>query len=155
MAIFYSYVIYKLPEGIGPRYDEVWEILERNGAFTARDGPKHGDLPAMLLHDLIIVHLYAPHWLSGWKGWSIFQQVLAYMEKIYPHIPEMQQWSYIPASSNVCKMIAFSGIIAAGFLLLPQQFLYLCILLSCCMCLPVLTRRKKTRKHQKNLAKRH
>ena len=52
----------------------------------------------------------------------------------------------IPASSNVCKIIAFSGIIA-GF---RTDFAFF----SCCIRLPVLKRRKNPTKRRKNRTKR-
>jgi hypothetical protein len=53
---------------------------------------------------------------------------------------------YIAASSNVCKIIAFSGIIAGGiFFCLRTGFAFF----SCCMCLPVLKRRKNPAKRRK------
>ena len=53
---------------------------------------------------------------------------------------------HIPASSNVCKIIAFSGIIAGGiFFCLRTDFAFF----SCCMCLPVLKRRKNPTKRRK------
>ena len=58
---------------------------------------------------------------------------------------------YIPASSNVCKIIAFSGIIAGSiFFCLRTVFEFL----SFCMCLPVLKRRKNPTKRRKNPTKR-
>ena len=58
---------------------------------------------------------------------------------------------YIPASSNVCKIIAFSGIIAGGiFFCLRTDF----ACFSCCICLPVLKRRKNPTKRRKNPTKR-
>ena len=72
-------------------------------------------------------------------GWSLWINT----ENIVVHI-------YIPASSNVCKIIAFSGIFAGGiFFCLRTDFAFF----SCCICLPVLKRRKKPTKRRKNPTK--
>ena len=55
-------------------------------------------------------------------------------------------WCNIPASSNVCKIIASSGSIAGGIFSASEQFF---AFLSFCMRLPVLKRRKNPTKRRK------
>ena len=57
----------------------------------------------------------------------------------------------IPASSNVCKIIAFSGIIAGGTFFCCQTIFAFFVI---SMCLPILKRRKTPTKRRKNPTKR-
>lgn len=59
---------------------------------------------------------------------------------------DFKTWCNIPASSNVCKIIASSGIIAGGIFSASEQFF---AFLSFCMRLPVLKRRKNPTKRRK------
>ena len=79
---------------------------------------------------------------------------------IYMYIHDIVLYIYIygicmicvyTASSNVCKIIALSGIIAGGIFSASKQFLHF---LSFCMCLLVLKRRKNPTKPRNNPTKR-
>ena len=76
---------------------------------------------------------------NEYRGWTLNQVKTPLNSKFGPILPMIS----IPASSNVCKIITFSGIIAGGIVLPPNSFAFL----SFCMCFPVLKRRKKKQRN--------
>ena len=85
------------------------------------------------------------HWLIDWVSEWV-SDVYAYIRDIYIYIH-----MHIPASSNVCKIIAFSGIIAGGTFFCCQTIFAFFVI---SMCLPILKRRKTPTKRRKNPTKR-
>ena len=74
------------------------------------------------------------------KRWDLpkFVDVLS-VNLGFSRLLNMYIYIYTPASSNVCKIIAFSGIIAGDMFFCPRaSFVFFCL----CTCLPVLKRRK-------------
>ena len=82
------------------------------------------------------------HWLIDWVSeWVSEWCICIYKGHIYIYIH-----MHIPASSNVCKIIAFSGIIAGGTFFCCQTIFAFFVI---SMCLPILKRRKNPTKRRK------